>query len=130
MEFFFRWIFPALVGLGLGYWLVRIKEVKQDRIHVLDKKDFSVNMRKGQLIDVRNQKDYDQGRIKGARRFSGGYLKSKTQTKVRRDLPLYLYCNNGQKSRKIARRLSVKGYQEINVLKGGYNAYIENSGTE
>lgn len=125
MEFFFRWIFPALVGLGLGYWLVKIKEVKHDRIHLLAKEDFSANMRKGQLIDIRSQKAISKGKIKGARQFRGQYLKNKSQTKIRRDLPLYLYCQNGQKSRKLARRLSVKGYREINVLKGGYAAYVE-----
>ncbi len=125
MEFFFSWIFPALVGLGLGYWLVKLKEVKKDRIHLLTTEAFSTHMRKGQLIDMRPQKLVEKGKIKGARVLRGNYLKNKTQTKVRRDLPLYLYCQNGHKSQKLARRLSVKGYQEINVLKGGYLAYTE-----
>jgi len=123
MEIFLTYILPVLLGLTIGYLLIGRKKVAKDSIEVLDPETFKKNMRKGQLIDIRKPEDFKKDRIKGARNFSVGYLKSKNQTKVRRDIPLYLYCDNGRKSLRAARKLAKKNYKKIYVLAGGKNAY-------
>ncbi len=119
MEFFLTWILPIMLGLTLGWLLLGRKKVNMQYINLLDEQAFKNNMRKGQLVDVRKKDRYDNNKIKGARNFNPRYLKSKHQTKIRKDQPLYLYCDNGQKSLKTAKALSKKGFKEINVLKGG-----------
>ncbi len=123
IDFFMTWILPILIGLTLGYLLLGRKKTDVGQVFVLDAADFKANMRKGQLIDLRKQEAFDKQKIKGARRFTWRYLKSKQQTKIRKDRPLYIYCQNGLKSRRTARKLAKKGFKEVNVLKGGFNQY-------
>lgn len=123
MEFFFTWILPAIIGIAIGLWLVRLREVKKEFLFVTDLETFKLNMRKGQLIDIRSEKAYDLDKIKGARNFRPALLKNKRQIKVRKDLPVYLYCQNGTQSRRLARRMTALGYREVHVLAGGFNAW-------
>ncbi len=123
IEFFMTWILPIILGLSLGYLLMGRKKTARGNINVLSKEDFKQNMRKGQLIDLRKQADYEKDKIKGARNFSAGYLKSKQQTKVRKDQPLYLYCERGWKSKRVAKKLAKKRFGQINVLKGGFKHF-------
>lgn len=123
MEFFLTWIFPAIVGIAIGLWLVRLREVKKEFLFVTDLETFKLNMRKGQLIDIRNAKAFEMDKIKGARLFRPAVLKNKRQIKIRKDLPVYLYCQNGTRSRRLARRMTAIGYLEVHVLEGGFNAW-------
>lgn len=123
MEFFLTWIFPAIVGIAIGLWLVRLREVKKEFLFVTDLETFKLNMRKGQLIDIRNAKAFEMDKIKGARHFRPAVLKNKRQIKIRKDLPVYLYCQNGTRSRRLARRMTAIGYLEVHVLEGGFNAW-------
>jgi rhodanese-related sulfurtransferase len=123
MEFFLTWIFPALVGIGIGLWLVRLREVKKEFLFVQDLESFKTQMRKGQLIDIRSDKAFALDKIKGARHFRPAVLKNKRQIKVRKDLPVYLYCQNGTRSRRLARRMTALGYREVHVLAGGFDAW-------
>ncbi len=118
-------VYVIAIGLGIliGYFLVsKQKKAESKHVEILDWDTFKKNMRKGQLIDIRKEKQRNKGTIKGARAFSLGRLKNKHQTKVRKDLPVYLYCQNGRKSKKAARKLVSKGYEKVFVLKGGYEA--------
>ena len=123
-----RWIMYGL-AIALGLWIGRMLSQKKQRvqisnfIQILDVDPFAQNMRKGQLIDLRKEADYEAGHIKGARRFSGGFLKMKNQRQVRKDQPVYLVCARGHKARRLAPKLVRKGYRQVIVLKGGYEAY-------
>ncbi len=114
------------IGLFIGFFLVRrnreVKFEESERLVIREWPEFKRNMRKGQLIDIRKEKDVEKEKIKGARRFPVRALTSKYQTKVRKDLPLYIYCNTGKKSYKAARKLLHKGYKKVYVLKGGFPA--------
>ena len=123
-----RWIMYGL-AIALGLWIGRMLSQKKQRvqisdfIQVLDVEAFSQNMRKGQLIDLRKEAAYQRGHIKGARRFSASFLKSKQQRQVRKDQPIYLVCERGTKAKRLAPKLVRKGYRHVIVLKGGYEAY-------
>ena len=119
------YLIPITIGVWLGYLITRRKENKitQERIKIMDFETFKQNMRKGQLVDMRKDTAFNQGRIKGARNFRPSYLKHKRQAQVRKDRPVYLYCQNGKKSKFIAKKLLRKGFHYINILDGGYEAY-------
>ncbi len=112
----------VVLGLGLGWLMMRNQGVDFSRISVLKKKDFVDNMRKGQLVDVRKKDEFEQDKIKGARNFTKGQLTGKI-SKLRKDQPVYLYCKNGKKSKKVSRALVRKSYQQVYVLDGGLDAY-------
>ncbi len=117
------YIIPVVIGLTLGFLLINFKNAKGKSVHTIDPQTFKSNMRKGQLIDVRKAKQFEEDKIKGARNFSPGYLKGKHQTKVRKDMPVYLYCKNGRKSIKTAKKLLRKDFSEVYVLDGGFDKY-------
>ena len=113
-------IIAIVLGLAFGYVLTRKRNVDYSKIHTIGEQDFKDNMRKGQLIDIRPQEQYDQDKIKGARHFTPKMLTSK-YNKLRKDQSIYLYCSNGKKSKKIAKKLASQNYTDIYVLDGGYD---------
>jgi rhodanese-related sulfurtransferase len=111
-----------VLGLGLGWIMVRNQNKDYSKISVLSREDFIQNMRKGQLIDIRKKADYDEDKIKGARNFKIRALTGKA-TKLRRDQAIYVYCQNGRKSKSAAKKLIGKNYNTVYVLDGGLDAY-------
>jgi len=109
-----------VIGLSIGLLLSRNKNVNYDSIFTIKEEDFLKNMRKGQLIDIRKKEDFDKDKIKGARNFKVGKLTGK-YTPLRKDLPVFLYCKNGKKSKRAAKKLSKASYQTIYILEDGFN---------
>ncbi|MFW5894437.1 MAG: rhodanese-like domain-containing protein [Bacillota bacterium] len=122
MEQVLRIILPLLAGFMIGYILWQSFRSTPDVVTELEWNDFKRTMRKGQLVDIRKKDKAEKDKIKGARVFSPGRLKSKYQTKVPKDQAVYLYCDNGRKSKRVAKTLARKGFKEIYVLKGGLEA--------
>ncbi|MFP4078955.1 MAG: rhodanese-like domain-containing protein [Candidatus Izemoplasmataceae bacterium] len=122
MEQFIGIVLPLLAGFMIGYILWRAHQKSPDAVKELEWDDFRRTMRKGQLVDIRKKEKAEKDKIKGARVFSPGRLKSKYQTKVPKDQAVYLYCDNGRKSKRVAKTLARKGFKEIYVLKGGLEA--------
>lgn len=119
MEQIFRIALPVIAGFTIGYLLWRALHTSSDSVEELEWDTFKRSMRKGQLVDIRKKEKAEKNKIKGARILSPSRLKSKYQTKVPKDQALYLYCDNGKKSKKLAKTLDRKGFEEIYVLKGG-----------
>ena len=115
---FFNILLAVVLGLGLGWIMVRSNSTDYSRIHIINRDDFTKNMRKGQLIDIRKQDQFEADKIKGARNYKTAELTGK-YAKIRKDLPIYLYCNNGKKSKRIAKSLARKNFKVIYVLEGG-----------
>lgn len=112
----------AVLGLGLGWLMMRNRDVDFSRISVLKREDFIGNMRKGQLVDIRKEKDFEEDKIKGARNFKPNQLTGKV-SRIRKDQPVYLYCQNGKKSKRVAKSLIRKSYHLVYVLEGGLDSY-------
>lgn len=115
-------IISIVAGLSIGLIIVSRKNIDHTRLHKLNNKDFAENMRKGQLIDIRNKEDYSRDKIKGARNFRKRSLTSKN-VKLRKDLSVYIYCNNGKKSYRVAKKLAKNGFIAIYILEKGFINY-------
>jgi len=107
-----------VLGVGLGIILNKKRNIKKEVIHLISKEDFYNNMRKGQLVDLRNEKDYNTDKIKGAKNYRPKQLTSK-YSKLRKDQSVYLYCNNGAVSKRTAKKMSKEGYTAIYILDKG-----------
>lgn len=118
MDNFLQYVIPVLLGLAIGAMITMRGKKDPNRMQILSPEEFKKNMRKGQLIDIRKKDAYEKDKIKGARNFPVRYLKSKHQTKVRHDQPLFIYCQNGIKSKRAAKKLSTK-YIMVYTLDGG-----------
>lgn len=96
---------------------------KMDNVKVLSPEVFKSRIASGVpvLLDVRTQREFQQGHIEGARNldiFHTGKFQSQCEL-LNRDQPVYLYCRSGNRSRKASRILTRMGFREIYDLKGG-----------
>jgi len=119
---FYSIALAIVAGLVLGWLLMRNKNIDYSRIHIINKEDFVQNMRKGQLIDIRKKDAFEQDKIKGARNFRPNEVTSK-YSKLRKDLSIYVYCQNGKKSKRLSKKLAKANFKDVYILDGGFNAY-------
>lgn len=103
----------ALIYFGVQFYRGSKAAVK------LDADEFSKDMRRVQVIDLREKDDYDRGHILGARNIPLTQLKMRIE-EMRRDKPVYLYENGEALTRRAALILQKEGFSKIYRLKGGY----------
>ena len=115
-------VIAVIAGLVLGWLLMRNQQRDLSKIHEIQLSDFKKNMRKGQLVDIRKKAAFDENKIKGARNFTIRQMTSK-YSKLRKDQAIYLYCQNGRKSNRAAKKLAKEAYPDIYILSGGFNSY-------
>lgn len=88
----------------------------------LTQDQFIEGYRKAQLIDVREQKEFDAGHILGARNIPSTAIRQRYK-EIRPDLPVYLYCQNTGRSSRAALFLKKRGYNQIYQLEGGFRTW-------
>ncbi|GAB3052094.1 rhodanese-like domain-containing protein [Virgibacillus ainsalahensis] len=91
-------------------------------LKVLTEDQFRENYRKAQLIDVREPQEFDKGHILGARNIPVSQMRQRL-VEIRKDKPVYLYCQSGARSSRAAQLLRKKGYTDLNQLKGGFKKW-------
>jgi rhodanese-related sulfurtransferase len=116
------YVIAIVLGALIGLLIVSRKNNDYSSIHIINKKDFQDNMRKGQLIDVRKKDMFEKDKIKGARNFKKSQFSTKF-TKLRKDQSIYIYCSNGKISFKAAKKLTKSGFRNIYVLENGFQDY-------
>ena len=114
-------ISAILLGLIVGLWITMRRESKKCVVN-LTEAEFVEQMRKGQLIDLRKKEEFDQGHINGARNIPFAIL-TRNPGNLRKDLPIFLYCEKGKVSKRAALVLYGKGYEKIYQLEGGLTAW-------
>lgn len=118
------WINTVIIILIIAYLLYQLYMYwKRGKIATqLDNEAFRAWMRKAQVIDVREKKEFDAGHILGARNIPYSQMKSRTQ-ELRPDLPVYLYDQGRTFSGRAAMLLSKRGFKQLYILKYGYQRW-------
>ncbi|ASF39887.1 MULTISPECIES: rhodanese-like domain-containing protein [Halobacillus] len=107
----------ALIAFGL-YRYFKSKKI----MSTLTEEEFRQGYRKAQLIDVREPKEFEGGHILGARNIPLSQMKNRL-IEIRKDKPVYLYCQSGARSTRAAMLLNKKDYKDLNVLQGGFKKW-------
>lgn len=76
----------------------------------------------GQLVDVREYSELATERVSGATWAPLSALEANLN-QLDRARPIYLLCRSGQRARQAAERLAQLGYQELNIIEGGLQAW-------
>lgn len=80
---------------------------------------FRKNIRKAQVIDVREKKEYRKSHILGARNIPFTQFKQRLM-ELRKDQPIYLYEDGKTLSLRAAMLLKKENYKDIYYLKEGF----------
>lgn len=116
-------LYTLLIVLGAVIAFSLFNFFQQKKIlKTLTQDEFRAGYRKAQLIDVREQKEYDGGHILGARNIPISQLKMRMK-EIRKDKPVYLYCQSGLRSGRAAQQLYRKGYRQLYHLQGGFKQW-------
>lgn len=107
-----------IYGLYLLYRFIMGKRAAK----TLTSDEFRQNMRKVQIIDVRERPEFEAGHILGARNIPFTQFKER-YVEIRRDQPVYLYDQRTTFSSRAAAHLKKNGFEQIYVLKGGYDSW-------
>jgi rhodanese-related sulfurtransferase len=75
-----------------------------------------------QFVDARDQKRFDAGHIPGAINVEWRQILER-QSEIPRNKSVILYCDTGLSSSKAYFILRLAGYENINVLRGGYTLW-------
>jgi rhodanese-related sulfurtransferase len=82
------------------------------------------------LVDVREDREFIAGHVKGAMHLSRGIIERDIETKYPdKDATLVLYCGGGFRSALVADNLGKMGYNNAISLDGGWRA-LKESGLE
>ncbi|RXK19345.1 rhodanese-like domain-containing protein [Macrococcus sp. DPC7161] len=116
------WISIGIVILVLAIYILVNYFINRKTVTELSQEDFQKDMRRAQLIDLREKVDYDYGHINGARNIPMSIFRTR-MTGLRKDQPIYFIDANGIASYRAARMLKKHGYTNMYMLKGGYKQY-------
>lgn len=76
-----------------------------------------------QLIDVREESEFRQGRVPGAKNIPLGQIARRTDD-IKPDTPVVLVCASGNRSGMAARTLAKAGFSNVYNIKGGTISWI------
>lgn len=82
-----------------------------------------MNREKAVVIDVREDGEFAQGHIKGARHVPLGNLDGHKGLPSNKTLPLVVVCARGARAGRAAVQLKKMGYDNVQVLAGGMGAW-------
>lgn len=115
------YILIGLAVLIIAYSIYSYFSTKK-MVKTLSQEEFKAGYRKAQLIDVREPNEFDGGHILGARNIPSTQLKMRMK-ELRKDKPVYLYCQSGMRSTRAAQMLYKNGYRDIYQLDGGFKKW-------
>lgn len=102
-----------------GIWELIQYFRRRNAATALESEEFKKNLRKAQLIDVREKDEFDVGHILGARNIPFYEMKQR-YIELRKDQPIYLYEDGKYSAYRAAIQLKKHGFEDLYVLKDGY----------
>ncbi len=85
-----------------------------------------INRRDALMLDLREPKEYEGGRVPNAVHLPQSQLASRgDELKKLTARPVIAYCDRGQRSRAAAAALSKLGFAEVYTLRGGLRAWTD-----
>jgi rhodanese-related sulfurtransferase len=81
------------------------------------------------LVDIRDEKDWEQGHIPGAVHCPRGVLEQKLPRALPDpDTPIVLYCGGGGRSALATDALQKMGYTDVASMAGGWRGWVASGG--
>jgi rhodanese-related sulfurtransferase len=111
---------------------LRIVEQAKKRISELTVPEVKAKLARGEkldLIDVREDREWEAGHIKGAQHMGRGVIERDIEVKIPDlDTEIILYCGGGFRSALAADMLQQMGYTRVYSMDGGWRGWNEAGG--
>jgi len=108
---------------------LKIVEDAKTRVHEISIDEYQRMLAAGdagQLIDVREDNEWDAAHARGALHLSKGVIERDIETTIPdKKAKLVLYCGGGFRSALAADNLQKMGYTQVLSLDGGWRAILE-----
>ena len=90
---------------------------------------FLVNRKDGIVVDVRSDGDFKKSHILDAKHLSSEKVNNNDFASLEncKDKPIIVVCAAGMTASKVANQLLKAGFNQVSLLKGGMNAWINAS---
>jgi len=99
-----------------------ITVVSAEEMHIL------LDLEHVQLVDVRTPKEYNVGHLKNAQNIDfNSPTFEEDIAKLDKEKPVVLYCQEGGRSAKCAKKMAEAGFKKIYDLKGGFSEWNHSS---
>ncbi len=112
-----------IITIGFGIYYLYLMFIRKHSATLIGSAELNDNIRRKQVIDVREAVEYDAKHILGARNLPYSQFKVRYQ-ELRKDQPIYLYDQNMNFAARAAHILKKSGYKDIYILKGGIDAWL------
>ena len=115
----FTLVFIAVL-YGIYYlwlWVMRKLSAK-----MVDSAEMNENIRRVQVIDVREPAEFDAKHVLGSRNIPISQFKARFN-EIRRDQKIYLYDDSMNYTSRAANILRKNDYTDIHILKGGFSKW-------
>jgi hydroxyacylglutathione hydrolase len=113
----------GLLNGGIAAWYIEALPI--DSFNLLSVYDLKDKLEKGEemvILDVRGDKEWAGGHIKGARHIYVGHLEENLD-KVPKDCPVIVYCGTSRRSNIAASILKKHGYHKVYNVLGSMTAW-------
>ncbi len=90
---------------------------------------FLVNRKEGLVVDVRGEKEFKASHILDAKHLPSEKVTNNDFASLEnhKDKPIIVVCTAGITASKVANQLLKAGFSQVNLLKGGMNAWVNAS---
>jgi len=122
-NFILAGIWVALIAMlifsYISAWTSSVKELSTHEATLLINKHDAI------VLDTRPAKEFNAGHILGARQIKPEEVREKNFKKLEnsKDKPIIVVCAMGNQARGTASAMQKDGFANVNVLKGGMNAW-------
>jgi len=116
----------AWVGIAIAIIFTSIR-IKMSPIKQLNNQEltFLVNKEEALVLDIRGEKEFKASHILDAKHLASDKVSNNdfTSLEKHKDKPIIVVCAAGMTATKVANQLLKSGFAQVNLLKGGMNAW-------
>ncbi|GAA3725216.1 MULTISPECIES: rhodanese-like domain-containing protein [Salinicoccus] len=116
------WLIILLASIVIILLLVVNGYRNMKSVKPLTEEEFKKDLRKVQLIDLRDKEKYEYGHIMGARNIPMMNFSMKMNS-LRKDMPVYLYDQTGRLPYRAGKMLKKAGFKDVYMLKNGISKW-------
>ncbi|WP_448547358.1 rhodanese-like domain-containing protein [Thalassotalea fusca] len=113
-------IFLAIIFISIRIKLSPIKQLSPQEM------TFLVNKQEGVIVDTRSEKEFKTSHIVDSKHVTAEKINKNDIASLEKfkERPIIVVCTAGISASKAADQLAKSGFKQVNILKGGMNAWI------